>query len=116
MDAVIGNLSYGSRQVLHGDHHIVVTKAVKADQGEHIPGTVFAVDGSGDLVPLDPAAYGTTQTVKCVLLEQTDTASVDAAPMCVHGAVKKDVLVDKDGAAVIAAVITDLEALTIYAV
>ncbi|MCF7952388.1 MAG: head decoration protein [Spirochaetaceae bacterium] len=116
MDAVIGNLEYGRKQVLHGDHHVVITKEVKAAQGEHNPGTVFAVDDSGDLVPLDPAAYGTTQTVKCVLLEQTDTASVDAAPMCVHGPVKKSVLVDKDGTAVIDAVIADLEALTIYAV
>lgn len=116
MDAVIGNLTYGSTQVLHGDHHIVVTKEVKADQGEHDPGTVFAVDGSGDLVPLDPAAYGTTQTVKCVLLEQTDTADVDAAPMVVHGVVKKDVLVDKDGTDVISDVIADLEALGIFVV
>ncbi len=192
MDAKVGNTSYTRTQVLHGDHHVIATGELKADNGELDAGLVLCKDGNGDLVGLDEATADLTGDVddsnkdytlasttveimpksvhvshddqdvyddghgtlygdgsgtvnyitgavsvtldtapaaesgqpsiaylnkpEGVLLEDVDTADDDAAPMAVHGVVRKDKLVDADGSSVTAAVIAFLKSIGIFAV
>lgn len=192
MDATIGRIAYGHKQVLHGDHHIVVTKRIKSAIGKLLIGLVLALDAVGDRIALALVSGNLTGTINgtnrvftlastnvrvcpgsitvthgaqvavdngrktfggnavgtvdyatgavsvnfnaapaagspapqisyypvpdSVLLEDVDTATVDAAPACVHGVVKRDVLVDAAGAAIPQSVADALAARGIYAV
>ncbi len=120
MNALIGQIDYTLSQILAGDHHIVMTKKPKLQQGAHPPGRVFALNAAGELVPHTNAGAGLTP--ECVLLEQIDTGTAptngpdDAAPFCVHGVARLAKLTDSAGDAPDAAAIAALQAAGIYLV
>ena len=114
MNRVIAEFKTEQDSVLHGDHHIITTAALK-DGVTEVPGGCLLYEDGGAYAPLK--ATDTSKSPTAVALEgvkgPTSAAAVTAA---VHGAVRTDKLCYADGTPIAETAIPKLRAAGIYAI
>lgn len=89
MDISIGKITYETIQILEGDHHIVVTGKMKADNGDLAAGLVLCKNADGLLVGIVPQTEALAGTIdganKVFTLASSDRPILPKSLVITHG-------------------------------
>ena len=114
MNKVVGTITTTNRQILVGDHHIVVDVPVATGEANITMGTLLYRD-DGDYKALALADIATVDPVAVALEDMTGTADDSVIVAALHGAVIAEKLTFKDGSAITEDAAVALQAAGIYA-
>lgn len=114
MNKVIAEITTEQNSVVHGDHHIITTVALKDGVGPFDAGTLLFKGASG-YEPL--AKTDTTNTATAVAYDNLEDKAASAVlNVVVHGAVRGEKLLYADGSLASEDVRDDLRDVGIYAI